>query len=467
MVLLSVWKNQQRFIQCEGHVHPVILAASKSSPQGCPCVPAMLALWMSSGLRFLEVSFGRLPGQVCVYVDDRTFTARSWSSMDSQIQAWQLFSDTIGLRESRNKTQVTARGCNNKRILEANCNPAWIQDEVKFLGLSSVSKPRSNTPSETKRIKTAFSRAALLSCAGLQWRRLILAFRSFVTSKLIYGWVARVPPAQQLNRLFTVLSKALRTNRNASPWIRKMFYGAQVDFSCVHLTSLWVRMTKIIQSHGRPAWVRKAHTSLHLLRQRLRKMGWCEASEYLWKRPPMWQAVLRSENQTLDLRPQGAQPLELQIHNIRLSYKHCCFQKFLTQNRRENREWFTQSSTPDLLRAFAAVDLTATWHKLQCTNGAGRAVLLGSFRSPLCNHRSDPTVSFSCLHCGCPAANHDHLFWRCPVMTPPDFHPPRNLLQRRFGWFVASPNDDYTPLEIFVHMQSVVSLTWEILFDNG
>lgn len=52
-------------------------------------------------------------------------------------------------------------------------------------------------------------------------------------------------------------------------------------------------------------------------------------------------------------------------------------------------------------------------------------------------------------------------------MTPPDFHPPRNLLQRRFGWYVVSPNDDYTPLEIFVHMRSVVSLTWEILFDNG
>lgn len=78
MVLLSVWKNQQRFIQFEGHVHPVILAASKSSPQGCPCVPAMLALWMSSGFRFLEVSFGRLPGQVCVYVDDRTFTGAVW-----------------------------------------------------------------------------------------------------------------------------------------------------------------------------------------------------------------------------------------------------------------------------------------------------------------------------------------------------------------------------------------------------
>lgn len=156
MVLLSVWKNQQRFIQFEGHVHPVILAASKSSPQGCPCVPAMLALWMSSGLRFLEVSFGRLPGQVCVYVDDRTFTARSWSSMDSQIQAWQLFSDTIGLRESRNKTQVTARGCNNKRILDANCNPAWIQDEVKFWAFPQFRSPVPILPLKQSESKPLF-----------------------------------------------------------------------------------------------------------------------------------------------------------------------------------------------------------------------------------------------------------------------------------------------------------------------
>ena len=291
----------------------------------------------------------------------------------------------------------------------------------------------------------------------MSWQRLVAAYRCLVISKFGYGWVSRPPPAEVSRKLFTRLSRILRTNRNSSPWLRRVLYGANIDFECIYIVNLWNRTKKLFHHGFRSQWQSKPHTGVHLLRRVLKKWGWCEASPWLWRKAPAWQNITPPEAQCLDLRPGSVQTLETQQHNIRLAYKQVCFGKFLQQNRRENRSW--NWNTPRLITACGRIDLTETWKCLQSCSAAGRAVLLGSFRTPMCNHASDSCITPSCPHCGHRAANHKHLFWDCPVMNPyPWIHTPVNPLQERFGWFTFDPDPNgSSPLEVFNHMTTVVS----------
>ena len=153
--------NQRGFIQFDKHVHNEILFVSGSTPQGCPLAPAILALWLSSGIRFLSHQLGQIPGRLVVYVDDRTFTSRSWSHMESLIHGWQQFSTILGLVESQSKTQVAAKSKHQQAVLRIHANPVWVKQEIKFLGCNTTSQPRQNVPEEIKRTNSALTRANL------------------------------------------------------------------------------------------------------------------------------------------------------------------------------------------------------------------------------------------------------------------------------------------------------------------
>ena len=464
-VLHQVWGNQRRFVQFENHTHDQVLPVSSSTPQGCPLAPAILALWLSSGVRFLSHLVGQVPGCLVVYVDDRTFTSRSWSHMESLIQGWRQVSDTLGLVESRGKTQVAAKGRQQQATLRSNASQDWIKQEVKFLGCNTTSQPRQNVSEEDKRINSALTRANLLGCTGMAWNRLVSAYRCFVISKFGYGWVSRAPTSGVSKKFFTRLSGILRTNRNSSPWLRRVLYGANIDYECIFIINLWNRINKLINHDLRPNWRCKPHTGLHLLRRALKNWGWCEDSPWLWRKIPLWNDNSPAEARRLDLRRGSHQTLEVQQHNIRFAYKQVCFGKFLDQNRRENRGWSFDRSR--LVRAFGQIDLTETWKTLQSSCAAGRAVLLGSFRTPMCNHQSDAACSPVCPHCGHHTANHEHLFWMCPALNPSGIRKPSNPLQERFGWFSRFPDHNgISSLEYFTHMTNVVSHTWNMLHDS-
>lgn len=369
-----------------------------------------------------------------------------------------------GLKESWAKTQVAARGRQKCRQLADNCDPSWVKTEVQFLGATSVSKPRSDAPSEVKRIQASFQRAALLCSIGMGWSRSLRAHKTFVLSKFSYGWVARPCTLGVSKKLFTWLSRALKTGTNASPWLRKILYGAQTDMSCVSMTRQWTRLRKRILCNHRPSWNLGAHTSIHILRKKLHTMGWREVEPWLWKKPPLWDQLTPHDFRILDLRTLR-QDEQLQLHTLRLAYKQQCFVNLLEQKkqRREVTQLRTQFTLEQLCQFFSAVDLEATWRQLQNTDGAGRAVLLGSFRSPLCNHRANPDLYVaSCPHCKHPMGSHDHLFWQCPALAWPSPMAPVNPLQSRFGWFCFDPG----PVDserVFIHMRSVVQRTWDVL----
>lgn len=204
------------------------------------------------------------------------------------------------------------------------------------MGATSVSKPRSDFPSEVKRIQASFQRAALLCSIGMGWSRSLRAHKTFVLSKFSYGWVARPCTLGVSKKLFTWLSRALKTGTNASPWLRKILYGAQTDMSCVSMTRQWTRLRKRILCNHRPSWNLGVHTSIHILRKKLHTMGWREVEPWLWKKPPLWDQLTPHDFRILDLRTLR-QDEQLQLHTLRLAYKQQCFVNLLEQKKTKAR----------------------------------------------------------------------------------------------------------------------------------
>ena len=134
-VLGSVWTSQNRFIQFDGHTHEKPLLAHRSTPQGCPFAPAVLCLWLTAGVKYIENSTGPISNRhLTIYVDDRTFTTRTWSQAEHQIKLWKEWSDTVGLKSPRQKSKL---------LLQVNatskcCKNAALRNGFSRMSLASV-----------------------------------------------------------------------------------------------------------------------------------------------------------------------------------------------------------------------------------------------------------------------------------------------------------------------------------------
>ena len=288
-VLGSVWTSQNRFIQFNDHTHEKPLLAHRSTPQGCPFAPAVLCLWLTAGVNYIENSTGPISNRhLTIYVDDRTFTTRTWSQAEYQIRLWKEWSDAVGLKESTAKIQVTAAGKRNVQVLQECCPKEWIQQDVTCLGTTTVTKCRSNSTKEQQRIEDARSRAIILTSARLNWARLLSAWKIFTIPKVAFGWIPRPPTIKDANSFFNMLSAGLRTGRSASPFLRKILYGATTDWMCIHVTRAWARRKKTVAAGKPPNWPPKVHSGLYMLQKSLQKQGWILSAPWMWRRNDNW-----------------------------------------------------------------------------------------------------------------------------------------------------------------------------------
>lgn len=205
-----------------------------------------------------------------------------------------------------------------------------------------------------------------------------------------------------------------------------------------------------------------------LICKQMKSLKWKLQAPWLWLRSSCG-GDLGPEG-ILDLRPGSPQTLPEQLHNLRLSYKHHQFDKFLLSNGREIHAWSENFTAEQLRQAFREINLRVTCQRFAETDGCGRALLVASFRSPLCNKASDPMLySGRCPCCDCPHASHDHIFWECPALNPQRLSPPGNPVSARFGWAVLSRDprqqNNTTDCIIWAHMCLVVSKVWEAV--NG
>ena len=145
-------------------MHPQKLL-SKGMPQGCPLSPLMMAIWVSAGVRSVRNQTNDNSRYVC-YMDDRSFWCPDVTTMETHVEAWHAWSQAMGLKENHAKTCAVGRG-RTKVSLQEN-HPEWAAEEIKILGVCTISKPRANTQQENDRLTAAKKRQ-------LCFRRPILA----------------------------------------------------------------------------------------------------------------------------------------------------------------------------------------------------------------------------------------------------------------------------------------------------
>ena len=192
----AVWTTQVRHVEWAGCAHPEPLRAHTATAQGCPLGPLAPSLWMASGVQSVARQVGpavAADGITRTYLDDRSFSASSASSLLSKVSAWEDFSARVGLSESPDKLQLTAT---SKRGLEAlrdaAPDPTKVSEAFEALGVCARFKPRTNTAKEASRFDSALRIVTVLGNLRLPWDQFQREARSFGTSKAAYGWLSKV-----------------------------------------------------------------------------------------------------------------------------------------------------------------------------------------------------------------------------------------------------------------------------------
>ena len=434
-LLDQAWCHR-RWVSWETHTRQEPLLA-KVAPQGCPLAPLVLQVWTTCGFRFTEArAAGTGPSLTRIFMDDRTTWAKQWSGIQSRIDAWDVWSSRTGLRESREKTQVAAKGKQNLLILRLNADPLWVKSDIKFLGQNSVTTGRRRqSPLEEGRLQEAARRASLLKCTGLSWSQLHRAFQSFVCSVGAYGWVARLPLLKSTNKLFNAFTHCVQDQqRVANCELCKVLYGASLHLdvrtACTLLKRVAIRKVRQdaaavpVPQFARLTWQNKAATSLGLLRRWLAGQGWTEAEPWFWHHPFTYCAPCEC---VLDLRRPGLLPAAL--HAVRAQWRAGHFATWVMGPRHEVRDLTSRFSRHELLSEYGRTDLRLT-RSLVDLSGAHRTVLLGAVVSSMWLFRSGATSSGACPLCGAGTGSFDHLFYECSAHSPPLVRPSSGLLAR-------------------------------------
>ena len=348
----------------------------------------------------------------------------------------------MGLRENPRKTQIIGRSKLDEVLRDG--GPQNLKDSVTILGPSSVNRPRRMSDQEETRLSEAKKRAILLKNAGLGWSLHVKAFAAFVLSEAAYA----------SHLLMSLLGRHLGTQHTAAKHLREMFYGPINELVSRRLGRIMKYMSKRMPI----SWGNKPYSHVTLLRKDLKELGFVEVAPFLWEVHSDWKSLVKSDDRKIYARQSSKQEISHQKHILREVYRRNCFVQFLTASLRDVVRLCEGFSDPELRSFYAEIDWLET-KKLVFASGAHRAVLLGSWYSPAARERAmnpEAEATARCPFCKIHLGTFDHLMWNCPKNPFPGA-PPRNPLERQFGWVTTSN----APL---CHMASTVQKAWDYRF---
>ena len=419
-VIERMWGTQLRWLEWQGHVDSSPLHASACVPQGCPFGPVAMFAWMGAGCNYVRPVDSS--GITWVYLDDRSFTASTAVGLIGKIQAWADFSASVGLRESPGKIQLSGGSSQHRRsLIAASSYPERVSPDFCILGCSSATSNRKMSSKEVERIDKAKRSVLLLGACRLPFNFLLLALRTHGLSKMLYGWVSRLPTWGSMWQLWASFRVAQRVMFAANRHLRSILYGGLLHPFCV----IGVRLSSLVhrlRSRGL-VWVDRPSRGsvLFTLNSWFKECGSSVVGPWQWSCGPLQTLV--------DLTSDS---LMLVLHRVRETWRLSQWRAFLRSNRHETAE----------LRSFPEESLLAIkWDEVRpwmSESAAMRSVACGAVLSPAACAVAGAGFDPICLWEGCrvsPASFH-HLVWDCPHR--PVKLTPKNVVDKRFGWFSAS-----------------------------
>ena len=129
-------------------------------------------------------------------MDDRSWTSSSAQGIFEIQQAWNRWSEHIGLKENQSKTQCAALTTQGHAQLTPLFNETHIKEHVEILGVCSSNRSRRKATLKEKdrqsATQTLIRRAALLPVSRAAKHTTIRT-----TSRATYGWVSRSPTQKE------------------------------------------------------------------------------------------------------------------------------------------------------------------------------------------------------------------------------------------------------------------------------
>ena len=439
----TMWSEAKRWLQWGQHVSDSPLTTlDMALPQGDPMGPFLCGLWLSSGIRWIVQQIPRVPVQMMVFIDDRSFCARSAPALLSWIEQWQTWSNLVGLRESTGKIQVVAKTAKQRRELYQASGGRYNQVDATFLGVTTRGKPRRNSDKERGRFGSALGIINLLGTLKLPYAVFTRYARSFGISRVAYGWLARMPTITDCKKLWTCVKKGQKTGRMANTWLRAMIFGGAQHLDILAGTNLFRVVYRLVQKQL-VSWQSKAGCPVYCLRKWFKDHRWEEHGEWSWTH--------EASSLRIDMRARNFD-LDQAKHVIRQGWRLWAWDKFLQMDRHEIHG-LSQCSIQTLLR----VDFDMI-RKIAEGNPAARAVATCATVSPAWFHARPHIRDSCCLWCQCLGHWH-HLCWECPNSPLLSIRPavPSCALERRLGW---TSGDDTTLL----YLSKVQQALWDATY---
>ena len=261
-------------------------------------------------------------GLTKTYLDDRSFSTSTASSLLSKVAAWEDFSVRVGLSESPDKLQLTAT---SKLGLEALRNeapyPTKVSESFEALGVCARFKPRSNTAKETSRLDSALRVTTVLGNLRLPWARFQQEARCFGTSKVAYGWLSRCATQRDCWKVWAAVRRGQHCLYRAN--------GGSSHLDALVGTNLFRIVARMFEHNARE-WHRRPGTPLRALRDWLADKGWSEHAPRSWKgAEPHCDLAL----------PVAQNALPAQLHAVREGWRHHQWCSFLFQGHETEELW--------------------------------------------------------------------------------------------------------------------------------
>ena len=328
------------------------------------------------------------------------------------------------LENATKTTYFHASALGRRQLLQAGARGDRIMQDPCVLGVHFRGRQlRLNTPKEEARLTAAVKllrRCALLPVSWACRKRVV---STQCLGKDTWGWVFRLPPKQDRERVNSAVRVALREGKNASVQLRALLRGHSLDFDFRVLSAhVAAAQKQAWRRRGFPcAWARRGWSQV--MQSAMQALGWTLLEPWLWLHERL-SFTLRIASDV------DHQAFERSMHCLRESWRHCRFNAFMCEDRRDSAA---------CRAAFVAYDEAVVARARKACTSFQRFQAMRLSPAARCRwHGPDPGV---CASCGREPATLDHLLWRCVAL--PNRPVTRNLgiLQARFGWPSGRAND--------------------------
>ena len=188
------------------------------------------------------------------YLDDRSFSASSATSLLAKVGAWEGVSESVGL-ESPDKLQLTAVTKQGLQALRL-CAPMPLKLVRVLRSLASARfRPSSNSYKEAARLRAALKVITILGHLRLPWERFQREARSFGMAKVAYGWIARCATQHDCWKVWS----AIRSRQQclclyrANRYLRAVLLGGNAHLDALIGMNLW-RLVACMFQDGVREW---------------------------------------------------------------------------------------------------------------------------------------------------------------------------------------------------------------------